>query len=569
MKSGTDWAPAGGQYLVEHLAGSVDHASYCHPRGGSSVCPARQTTPSAIISREMIVATYSYQLTPLDELWVELTMNCGDALTELVRVGRKKYAVDPVVAHLGVPSKAMVAYLVCVGRAGLSITDFAEQLKRNTELKTSLTTMERELNDAVQGSRNFQVTWFEFVGKAARMSSEVVDQLVNSGVSAYPTGEPYLRAYLEMTAVAAALEERAVIEAAHGGVVLTTISAVAAYVEADPEDGSGEAQASLSGVIVGDPKRWQTGITMELTDGLDTIQLVARKDSPCYAEVAGLVDSDRITTCGSIGRSSRGRVSVFMDSLRKEIGGDILFAPKELLSGLRSRGLPPRFTLGRAVQLLDEVLTNKGYLRYESSLISSALRAPHTVESLEVYFTGWGAMTNLVPTAIPQLIRVGIGLGVPRVYASSRVITRAIRDGYTSPDSPAAALFALNLGVDEAISEIGDILSSSVTRLLDEASLSPTGKSKKMTRSNEIGHELLNKRKNVERGFEITPFRSIYPAGHILAEGHVAHVSESLEYLVATIHTERMLQLLLSHYEFRRVAFHGPENLIHLPGDLP
>jgi hypothetical protein len=164
---------------------------------------------------------------------------------------------------------------------------------------------------------------------------------------------------------------------------------------------------------------------------------------------------------------------------------------------------------------------------------------------------------------------VGIGLGVPRVYASSRVITRAIRDGYTSPDSPAAALFALNLGVDEAISEIGDILSSSVTRLLDEASLSPTGKSKKMTRSNEIGHELLNKRKNVERGFEITPFRSIYPAGHILAEGHVAHVSESLEYLVATIHTERMLQLLLSHYEFRRVAFHGPENLIHLPGDLP
>ena len=110
---------------------------------------------------------------------------------------------------------------------------------------------------------------------------------------------------------------------------------------------------------------------------------------------------------------------------------------------------------------------------------------------------------------------------------------------YTSPDSPAAALFALNLGVDEAISEIGDILSSSVTRLLDEASLSPTGKSKKMTRSNEIGHELLNKRKNVERGFEITPFRSIYPAGHILAEGHVAHVSESLEYLVATILTPR------------------------------
>ena len=88
----------------------------------------------------------------------------------------------------------MVAYLVCVGRAGLSITDFAEQLKRNTELKTSLTTMERELNDAVQGSRNFQVTWFELWARLRGMSSEVVDQLVSSGVSAYPTGEPYLRA---------------------------------------------------------------------------------------------------------------------------------------------------------------------------------------------------------------------------------------------------------------------------------------------------------------------------------------------------------------------------------------
>lgn len=526
------------------------------------------TTDNAGVDNEaMITAQPRYELPVLEDLWVELATTCSDVLAELAKAAAKKYSTHPGAARLGIPSNGMVAYLIAVGRSGRSIHQFAHEVRRDRALRTRLKTTERELNDAVLGGRSFPIEWIEAIGGAANLTDEVLTAFVTKAIAAYPSGEPAVKSVLELDVVAAAVEHhRSAAEAAKGRVVLTTIAAVIAYSGASRGQDLPDVKASLNGVVVERPQKYPTGVTLSLSDGLESIQLVATNDCPCFAAAKAIRENDRIAAFGSVGVSSRGTLSVYLESCEKEIDSEVLFAPKQLLIGLRSRGLPPRFTLGRAVQVVDAVLTQSGYLRYEPSLISSALHEPESVESLEVYFPGWGAMTNLVPTPIPQLIRMGIGLGVPKVFASSRAITRAIRDGYTSPDSPAAFIFSLNTGLKTARAELQRIVTAAISGLLREAGTGVATPPRwtvlaEGETSNEAHHEVLSRRKSV-RGFDITPMRSYWAGGHVMVEGHVAHVSESLEYLVATIHTERMLQLLLTTDAFRRVSFHGPEELL-------
>ena len=504
----------------------------------------------------------------LDELWIELAINGRDALNELVRIARKKYLSGSDAEHLGVPSKGMVAYLVCVGKQGDRIEEFALRLRSDSGLARHLATVERELADAVQGGRNFPVEWFTFIGLAAGLSPEVVDSLIARARLEFPAGEPYVRATLEPSVVAAAVEShQSTAPERAARMALTTIAGVAAYAQVTEENDLPTVPALLSGVIV-HRKKYRYGLTYELTDGLETIQLVAKNDCPCFEIARTIKENDRITCSGTLGISGRGRLSVYLETCNKEIGGEVLFDPKELLRGFRRRGLPPRFTLGRAVQIVDDVLNNEGYIRYEPSYISTALHSPDSIESLEVYFPGWGAMTNLVPTPVPQLIRMGIGLGVPRVFASSRVMTRAIRDGYTSPDSPAAFLFALNASVEGACREIERVLAASITRFLKEAGVLVSTPSPSWPmldegeQSSEVHHEVLRRRTFSDRSFPITPFRSFWFDDHVIAEGHVAHVSDAFGYFVASVHTERIIHLLLSSPSFRRVTFHGPEEIL-------
>jgi len=512
------------------------------------------------------------QLSVLDELWVELAVSCTDSLGELVRVARKHYNAHPGAAEAGVPSVGMVAFLLHAGEAGIPLSVLAQEIKENKSLVTPpLPSRERILGDAVQGARRFHLSWIRSISEAAGMPESTRTRLTSRGLAEYPPGQNFLQVPLDLDLVVAEVVRRSSLPEL-GQLRLTSIAAISSYAAATDPENAIRVEGALSGVVL-KRNKFSSGISLVLSDGLDQIAVIARSGAPCLDAAKEIRVNDRIQVLGHIDRTRHGDLCLVTEKCQRLVSGDVLFQPDSLLDSLQRRGLPPRFTLGRAVHILEEVLAGKGFLRYEPSYISAALQAERSVEPLDVYFPGWGARTSLVPSPVPQLIRAGIGLGVPRIFATARVFTRTIRDGFTSPDSPAAFVFILGITLDEALDEIEDTVRLSVSRLLGDANadlaispspwersdFSPKGIIPSQKPLFELGRRTQHPR---GRGFDVTPISLVWPGGYVLVEGHIAHLGEDLSYAVVSLHIERMLQLLVKQDDGRRVRFHGPENFL-------
>lgn len=505
----------------------------------------------------------------VDDLWVVLAVECADVLNSLVRLQRKQFSPDAEAAELGVPSIGMVAFLLAAGEAGLTAAAFAEMVGADARAKTRLASIERVLQDQVDGTRRLHPEQVQAIADAAGLAPDTARRLTERMRDEYPAGRPWCKAAISTMHVVEAVRTRRQRAAqASASVVVTSIGAALRlwYEGQDLQ----HIEAELHGVVV-HRKKVPNAMVLLLSDGLDSINLIANRNSQGAVVTSACADQDRIRITGRLGPNSKGVPSVFVETCERLVEGDMIVPEKrQLLNDLKRRGLPPRVLLGTVVQEVDALLWERRFTRFEPSIVSSALALGDTVEPLDLYFPGLGARTNLVPSPAPQLIRAGIGLGIPKLYATSRIITRTIRDGFTSPDSPATFLFLLNADEDRTLRTVEELLWSLLERLLTDSgrrSLAPEPPWDEIwddARSPESPHHCLQRPRSSPRGFDVTPFSTMINSLPVV-EGHVAHISGSLKYAILSVQEERLLQLFATGDGNRLVRFQGPESVL-IPG---
>lgn len=506
----------------------------------------------------------------VDDLWVALTVECADVLNSLVRLQRKQFSPDSEAAELGVPSIGMVAFLLAAGEAGLTPGAYAESISADKKAKTRLASIERVLQGQVDGTRLLHPEQVRAIGNAANLSLKLTERLVEQMRTEYPFGRPWCKVSLSIRDVVAAVKEQLERVAAASSTVVVTSIGAALRLWRDGHDLQ-VAKAELHGVVVY-RKKIVNAMVLVLSDGLDAINLIAERNSGGVVVTSACTDQDRIRVTGSLGVNSKGVLSVFVETCERLVESSMIVPEKrQLLNDLKRRGLPPRVLLGTVVQEVDALLWEGRFTRFEPSIVSSALAPGDTVEPLDLYFPGLGARTNLVPSPAPQLIRAGIGLGIPKLYATSRIITRTIRDGFTSPDSPATFIFLLNVDTGQALRAVEELLWSLLERLLTDsgrrhlASEPPWNDvPERAGAAGSSAHHRVHARRPSPRGFDVTPLCTIVN-GVAVVEGHVAHISDNLQYAILSVQEERLLQLFAAGDSNRLVRSQGPESVL-IPG---
>jgi hypothetical protein len=507
-------------------------------------------------------------LSVIDELWVALATEGSLVLNELVRLQRKQFSSSPEAAGLGVPSIGMVAFLLAAGHEGLTVAGMSDVVGSDRKRRSKIDSLERMLLDKVDGVRRLQTEDVQAIGHAAALSDDTVERLTRQVVDDVPKGKPYCKAVLSTDHVVRALHQDAIDRAGTGApVVLAGVAAVLRFADEHPDIDPGVVHAEVYGVIT-DRSKHASGLVLVLTDGLLSLNLVANRYGDSFEVAKGCAIEDRIRVTGVLGRTRRGDLTVYIEACEKLVDGDLIPDKRQLLNNLQRRGLPPRVLLGTVVQEIGSALWELNFIRYEPTIVSSALTDGDTVEALDLYFPGLGARTSLVPSPAPQLIRAGIGLGIPRLFATSRIITRAIRDGFTSADSPATFAFLLNANLDQTISVVEAVLGEVLARIVSSVSRSAVASDPPWPRLTESeqpstpSFHLLSSRQMSPRGFEVTPFAVRIGTDYDVVEGHVAHISSHFDYAIFNIQPERLLQVFRTVDANRLVRFQGPESLL-------
>ena len=215
-----------------------------------------------------------------------------------------------------------------------------------------------------------------------------------------------------------------------------------------------------------------------------------------------------------------------------------------------------RIYLASIARSVADYLTRQNWVEVEPLTISTTLS--QSVDPLLVIFPGLGAETSLVVSPIAELAEIAQVTGASSVFAVSRIYSRAIRDGFTSPESLAvhAVRIAKSTEAQIDLALVEGLLTSAFEPVKSRLSqrerewLSSHWErrsSKSIAELREVPgpvHEIAT----VAEGIV---FRSVWPHPISIIEGHVRVGSDGALHS-ATVHCERIMHLV-SDVHYRRL----------------
>jgi len=178
-----------------------------------------------------------------------------------------------------------------------------------------------------------------------------------------------------------------------------------------------------------------------------------------------------------------------------------------------------------------------------------------TVAPLQVLFPGLGAETALVVNPVAQLVEVAQLTGTPSVFSISRIYSRSIRDGFTSPESIAIVTISLRKAEEREISlalaeELVRYGFQPVRSRLSSRERDWLTEQWERQKSNVVGalREVSSPVHQLAKEDKCIVFRSVWPHPIALVEGHVQELTDGTLHCM-TLHCERILHLVSSvHY---------------------
>lgn len=289
-----------------------------------------------------------------------------------------------------------------------------------------------------------------------------------------------------------------------------------------------------------------------LTDGRDEIQLVFSPGvGTLSAEgLASLKPGGRVSVTGIPLLSGRTEQSAVPSFYVLALGSWSSPAPVTLdLQGLH-REITPRLLMGRLTTAVSAALESVGYKRYEPRLITSS-GIDRATEPLLVRFPGRGTDLFLEISPLPQLLYASVMTGEVKLYSSTRLFSRAYRDGFTSPDSPILGCVNVNSGPGR-----DDTLERTIQLMLDRLAIDSDD-----LVSNPQSMESFARATHTDHGGEAftidtvdleAPITTDYAydvrrqilvqnsASQIIIEGHEGLIAQAITYHWLCIHVERL-----------------------------
>ena len=211
-----------------------------------------------------------------------------------------------------------------------------------------------------------------------------------------------------------------------------------------------------------------------------------------------------------------------------------------------------------------QYLRNEGWIEAAPLTISTV--ADQEVVALRIVFPGLGADTMLVSSPLAQLFEISQLTMHNRLFSISRIYTRSVRDGFTSPESLAVFVVEVRTAPHELTFSRAEALvingMAPVRGQLSQRDRESLDDKWERRPSNSIGAlpEVLIPTHQV---FELSTgkcFRSLWPQPIALVEGDIRRIGNSVVEC-HILHCERVLHLV-SRVQFRRLQ----ENPILLEG---
>jgi hypothetical protein len=215
-----------------------------------------------------------------------------------------------------------------------------------------------------------------------------------------------------------------------------------------------------------------------------------------------------------------------------------------------------RIELASVARSIANDLLSQGWVEAAPLTISTSLDQP--VEPLQVIFPGLGAETALVVSPVAELAEIAQVTGNYSLFSVSRIYSRAIRDGFTSPESLALVSVRISNGVsaDPDYQLLEQLVRKALEPLKGRLSqrertwLSGTWERRSSRTLGPI-HEVSTPTHEVTSLESGLAFRSVWPHPISLVEGHIRILPDSSLQCV-TVHCERVLHLV-SDVHYRRL----------------
>lgn len=220
-----------------------------------------------------------------------------------------------------------------------------------------------------------------------------------------------------------------------------------------------------------------------------------------------------------------------------------------------------RIELASIARAAADYLTTMGWVEAAPLTISTNL--DQSMDPLQLVFPGLGAETSLVVSPLAELVEIAQLTGNRSIYSVSRLYSRAVRDGFTSPESLAVVAVRLlerdikepDLALAQAL--VANALQPVKNRLSDRGRHWLTSNWERRT-STTLGpmQEISAPLHQMLRNGDTVAFRSLWPHPISLVEGHIRQLQDGCLECV-TLHCERVLHLV-SGLHYRRLQ-EGPQ----------
>lgn len=299
-------------------------------------------------------------------------------------------------------------------------------------------------------------------------------------------------------------------------------------------------QFTTSGVLL-NVKRNRKKVFAVLTDGRDHIQLIfSEQASGPYLQT--LQRGTRVSVTGIPFLSGRNedqaKPSLFVTNVHS------LSSPAPVRfdeDGLRYEVLP-RVLVGHLMAFVSGQLERMFYIRYEPQLITGSTIDLDT-QPLMVRFPGRGADVFLEVSPLPQLLYAAVTMGIPKLYAPTRLFSRAYRDGFTSADSPIVAAVEVELTNQPKppVEEMAQALISSLSEVEDTGlpfELIPESSKDAVT----IVQNKLPVLGSTTSAYDIEKRVDVLTSsGQTIIEAHEGKIAQTIRYHWLCVHIERLV----------------------------
>ena|GEM_PF-2292724 len=322
-------------------------------------------------------------------------------------------------------------------------------------------------------------------------------------------------------------------------------------------------RAWLFGVVTA-VRKSKLSTFIDLLHALGTTQLVADKSklASTWTSVESIRIRDRIKIKGTIGRTQRGALSLFLDDC------PILantFLNETLDSNDRDyRQIGGSILIAQARNVAEEFLRTQNYRRVDPRYISASWPSEQGMTPLQVNYPGFGMPVFLAPSPAEQLVLALAATGDDRVFCSATSFTTSYRQPSDGSESSIVMAMSIGLGIKDLLVQCTSLIDKICEAMPGVTCRFPSGsiREEPHTMSDLVTSHSTNLKASawvfpVINGVE--PFRIVLENGVTPIEGCVEHHDEGVDVATIVFYAERVLPLA-QHTEFRRLLRHlgGP-----------